>query len=200
MSYFDDNICEMSDEETPGKKVFKGEEVWVNLETGEHREVSVIAQEIKHSQKYFKGWRRVYIHQLFDILLELMGSSSKLQVIDFIIDNLDSNNKLCLTQRQIAQKMREEQRKEGESKLISLATINKTIQQLIEKNVLLKIGSAYVFNPKLINAFGSDRKNRSILIEYHYEKRKQDQQQAVKEQQEQKAEKVSQFIKEMNAN
>ncbi|GAA9085784.1 hypothetical protein Taitung32_15160 [Helicobacter pylori] len=167
MSHFDENIYEISDKETPGKKVyFKGEEVWVNLETGEHREVSVIAQEIEHSQKYFKGWRRVYIHQFLDILLELMGSSSKLQVIDFIIDNLDSNNKLCLTQRQIAQKMREEQHKKGQSKFISLATINKTIQQLTEKNVLLKIGSAYVFNPKLVNAFGSDRKNRSILIEF----------------------------------
>ncbi len=195
MSYFDDNIYEMSDKETPGKKVyFKGEEVWVNLETGEHREVSVIAQEIEHSQKYFKGWRRVYIHQLLDILLELMGSSSKLQVIDFIIDNLDSNNKLCLTQRQIAQKMREEQHKKGESKFISLATINKTIQQLTEKDVLIKIGSAYVFNPKLVNAFGSDRKNRSILIEFGNAKEREH---LKKQDIEKKAEKVSNFIKEM---
>ncbi len=49
----------------------------------------------------------------------------------------------------------------------------KTIQQLTEKDVLIKIGSAYVFNPKLVNAFGSDRKNRSILIEFRNAKEKE---------------------------
>ncbi len=196
MSDYYSEIYEVADEETPGKKIYyKGEETWVNAETGEIRQLDVIKQEIKHSQKYFKGWRRVYIFQLFDILLDLCGNSAKLRVIDFILSNLDGNNKLCLTQRQTCKEIQAQERKEGRKKnLTSWVTVNQTFKALVEANALTKKGSIYILNPKIANAFGSDRKNRSILIEFGNAKEREHFKNLAIEK---KAEKVSNFIKEM---
>ncbi|WP_208360269.1 replication/maintenance protein RepL [Helicobacter pylori] len=191
-------LYEMSDEEIPGKKIYyKGEETWVNAETGEIKQLDVIKQEIKHSQKYFKGWRRVYLFQLFDILLELCGNSAKLRVIDFILSHLDNNNKLCLTQKQVCEKIQAQERKEGRKNRTSITTVNQTFQALVEANALTKSGSIYILNPKLANAFGSDRKNRAILLEFEDAQMRD---RLRKQEVEQKAEKVSNLIKEMNAN
>ncbi len=196
MSDYHSEIYEVADEETPGKKIYyKGEETWVNAETGEIRQLDVIKQEIKHSQKYFKGWRRVYLFQLLDILLDLCGNSAKLRVIDFILSKLDGNNHFNMTQNQAWKEIQAQERKEGRKKnLTSWVTVNQTFKALVEANALTKKGSIYIFNPKLANAFGSDRKNRAILLEFEDAKMREHlRQQDV----EKKAEKVSNFIKEM---
>ncbi len=194
MSDYYRELYEVSDEETPGKKIYyKGEETWVNADTGEIKQLDVIKQEIKHSQKYFKGWRRAYLFQLFDILLDLCGNSAKLRVIDFILNNLDSNNHFNMGQRQTLEKIQAQELKEGKKKLTSWATVNRTFQALVEANALTKSGSVYIFNPKLANAFGSDRKNRAILLEFEDAQMRD---RLKKQEVEQKAEKLSNFIKE----
>ncbi len=194
-------LYEMSDKETPGKKIYyKGEETWINADTGEIKQLDVIKQEIKHSQKYFKGWRRVYIFQLFDILLELCGNSAKLRVIDFILSHLDDNNHLNMNQTQVYEKIQAQERAEGKKKLTSWATINQTFQALMEANALTKSGSIYILNPKLANAFGSDRKNRAILLEFEDAQMRDHLRKLAEKEKAEKAEKVSNFIKEMNAN
>ncbi len=195
MSDYHSEIYEMADEETPGKKIYyKGEETWVNAETGEIRQLDVIKQEIKHSQKYFKGWRRVYIFQLFDILLDLCGNSAKLRVIDFILSELDGNNHFNMTQRQACKEIQVQERKEGRKNLTSMTTVNQTFKALVEANALTKKGSIYILNPKIANAFGSDKKNRAILLEFEDAKMREH---LKKQDIEKKAEKVSNFIKEM---
>ncbi len=196
MSDYHSEIYEVADEETPGKKIYyKGEETWVNAETGEIRQLDVIKQEIKHSQKYFKGWRRVYLFQLLDILLDLCGNSAKLRVIDFVLNNLDGYNQFRMTQNQAWKEIQAQERKEGRKKnLTSWVTVNQTFKALMEANALTKKGSIYIFNPKIANVYGSDRKNRAILLEFEDAKmRERLRQQDV----EKKAEKVSNFIKEM---
>ncbi|WP_097720018.1 replication/maintenance protein RepL [Helicobacter pylori] len=196
MSDYHSEIYEVADEETPGKKIYyKGEETWINAETGEIRQLDVIKQEIKHSQKYFKGWRRVYIFQLLDILLDLCGNSAKLRVIDFILNNLDGYNHFSMTQDQAWKEIQAQERKEGKKKnFTSWVTVNQTFKALINANALTKKGSIYIFNPKIANAFGSDRKNRAILLEFEDSKMKEHLRQ---QDMERKAEKVSNFIKEM---
>ncbi|PUD90064.1 hypothetical protein C2R44_02325 [Helicobacter pylori] len=188
----------MSDEETPGKKIYyKGEETWINADTGEIKQLDVIKQEIKHSQKYFKGWRRVYIFQLFDILLELCGNSAKLKVIDFILNHLDNNNHLNMNQKQVCEKIQVQELKEGRKNRTSTKTVNQTFKALVKANALTKSGSIYILNPKLANAFGSDRKNRAILLEFEDARMREH---LRLQDVEKKAEKVSNFIKERNAN
>ncbi len=175
MSDYYSEIYEVADEETPGKKIYyKGEETWVNAETGEIKQLDVIKQEIKHSQKYFKGWCRVYLFQLFDILLDLCGNSAKLRVIDFILSKKDSNNHFNMTQRQACKDIQAQERKEGRKKnLTSWVTVNQTFKALMEANALTKQGSIYIFNPKIANVYGSDRKNRAILIEFEHAKERE---------------------------
>ncbi|EMG91789.1 replication/maintenance protein RepL [Helicobacter pylori] len=194
MSDYYRELYEMSDEETPGKKIYyKGEETWVNADTGEIKQLDVIKQEIKHSQKYFKGWRRVYLFQLFDILLDLCGNSAKLRVIDFVLSHLDDNNHLNMNQKQVCEKIQAQELKEGRKNRTSITTVNQTFQALVEANALTKSGSIYIFNPKLANAFGSDRKNRAILLEFEDAQMRD---RLRKQEVEQKAEKLSNFIKE----
>ncbi|WP_146172424.1 replication/maintenance protein RepL [Helicobacter pylori] len=198
MSDYYRELYEMSDEETPGKKIYyKGEETWINADTGEIKQLDVIKQEIKHSQKYFKGWRRVYIFQLFDILLELCGNSAKLKVIDFILNHLDNNNHLNMNQKQVCEKIQVQELKEGRKNRTSTKTVNQTFKALVKANALTKSGSIYILNPKLANAFGSDRKNRAILLEFEDARMREH---LRLQDVEKKAEKVSNFIKERNAN
>ncbi len=198
MSDYYSEIYEVADEETPGKKIYyKGEETWVNAETGEVKQLDVIKQEIKHSQKYFKGWCRVYLFQLFDILLDLCGNSAKLRVIDFILSKKDGNNHFNMTQRQACKEIQAQERKEGRKNLTSMTTVNQTFKALIESNALTKKGSIYIFNPKIANVYGSDRKNRAILLEFEDAKEKEH---LKKLDMEKKADKISKIIKEMNTN
>ncbi|GAA9155642.1 hypothetical protein HpHA181_15220 [Helicobacter pylori] len=98
-----------------------------------------------------------------------------------------------LTQRQACKEIQAQERKEGRKNLTSMTTVNQTFQALINANALTKKGSIYILNPKIANAFGSDRKNRAILLEFEDAKMREHlRQQAV----EKKAEKLSNFIKE----
>ncbi|PDW26285.1 hypothetical protein BB465_00925 [Helicobacter pylori] len=91
--------------------------------------------------------------------------------------------------------MQAQERKEGRKKnFTSWVTVNQTFKALINANALTKKGSIYIFNPKIANAFGSDRKNRAILLEFEDSKMKEHLRQ---QDMERKAEKVSNFIKEM---
>ncbi|EAK9900308.1 hypothetical protein AAH56_08710 [Campylobacter upsaliensis] len=49
---------------------------------------------------------------------------------------------------------------------MSFPTINKIFQYLIDSDFMRKKGAIYIVNPKYVCAFGSDKKNQKILIEY----------------------------------
>lgn len=116
-------------------------------------EVELIQKKVSHSLK--KGWRRVYLEQFMELMTGLYSSNKKMDIIEFIINNLDSENKLTLTQAQVMEKVK-----------VSTKTIVETYKYLIENDFMKKIGTAFVVNPKYVCAFGSDKKNRMIAIKY----------------------------------
>ncbi len=117
-------------------------------------------------------------------------------VIDFILSHLDDNNKLCLTQRQACKEIQAQELKEGRKNFTSMTTVNQTFKALVEANALTKKGSIYILNPKLANAFGSDRKNRAILLEFEDAQMWDRLRKLAEKDIDAKAEKVSQIIKE----
>ena len=87
--------------------------------------------------------------------LDLIGNQ-KIRLANFILANLDRENKLVMTQRKIAEKSG-----------ISLFTVSETIKALQDGNFLTRINmGAYQVNPEIIFKGGSaDRMN--ILLQYH---------------------------------
>jgi Fic family protein len=124
-----------------------------DIETGEIFEVEYSNKKVNHSLK--RGWRRVYLEVFMEVLTGLLSSSRKIDVVEFILDNLNSENQFIYTQDMIVKKTG-----------ISKQTVNSTFKHLVGVDFMKKIGTVYVINPKFITAFGSDKKNLNILIKY----------------------------------
>lgn len=130
-----------------------GTEEYINKKTGEIEEMQTISIE-ERDANFHKLW-------LGNILshIDLIGNQ-KAKLAFWILDNLDSENKLVTTQRKIA-----------ETTKMSIQTVNLTMKALINSNFLIKINSgAYRVNPDIIFKGGkSDRVN--ILIKYQNERK-----------------------------
>lgn len=131
-----------------------GTQEYINKQTGEIEEMNVISIE-ERDANFHKLW-------LGNILshIDLIGNQ-KAKLAFWILDNLDSENKLTMTQKQIAEKTK-----------ISIQTVNLTIKTLINSNFLIKINmGAYRINPDIIFKGGkNDRMN--VLYKYQNEKGK----------------------------
>lgn len=129
-----------------------GTQEYINKQTGEIEEMNVVSIE-ERDANFHKLW-------LGNILshIDLIGNQ-KAKLAFWILDNLDKENKLIMTQKQIA-----------EQTGISIKTVNLTINTLINSNFLIKINiSAYRINPDIIFKGGkTDRLN--VLIKYQNEK------------------------------
>lgn len=123
-----------------------------DLETGEIVELEYMEKAVSHTLK--GGWRRVYMENFMEILTEC-SASKKVKIIDFILSNLDSENKFTETQKSIIQKLG-----------VSKPTIIETFKYLISKKFMVKKGTAYIVNIKYVCAFGSDKKNATIAVKY----------------------------------
>lgn len=132
---------------------YLGKRLVKDIETGEIIELEYAEKQVKHSLK--RGWRRVYLEQFMEILTGLYAAGKKMDVVEFILDNLNSENQLTLTQSQVIQKSG-----------ISRPTVVDTYKYLIDKNFMRKIGAVFVVNPQFVAAFGSDKKNATIAIKY----------------------------------
>ncbi|EAK7751997.1 hypothetical protein E7L98_09495, partial [Campylobacter jejuni] len=82
----------------------------------------------------------------------------KIDIVEYILENLNSENQLTLTQEQVMKATK-----------VSRQTIVDTYKHLIEMDFMKKKGSVFVVNPKYVCAFGSDKKNRTIAINYSYD-------------------------------
>lgn len=130
-----------------GKKTFK------DIETGELIELEYFDKAIKHTLP--GGWKRVYMETFMEILTDLTNSK-KLSVVEYILANLDSENKFTKTQAQISEAIK-----------VSRPIVIQTYKYLISINFMKKTGLCYTINPKFVCAWGSDKKNARILINYH---------------------------------
>lgn len=144
-----------SDKKESGiKTTYVGTRKVRDIVTGEVIELEYIQKEVEHTLK--GGWRRVYMENFMELITGLYSSGRKIDVIEFILSNLDTENKLTMTQEQVIEKS-------GISKM----TVVNTYKHLIENNFMKKVGTAYIINPKYVCAFGSDKKNKRIMIEYN---------------------------------
>ena len=127
-----------------------------DIDTGEVIELQYLNKKVKHSLK--GGWRRVYLEQFMELLTDLV-SGRKIEIVNFIIDNLNSDNQFVMTQIEVIKRLG-----------VSSVTITATYKYLTEMNFWKKTGLCFTVNPKFICAFGSDNKNAKILINYEAEK------------------------------
>lgn len=102
-----------------------------------------------------KGWRRAIIGDLMEVIEQI--GNKKIKVMEFLIDSMNGNNEIDLTQDEVVKNTG-----------ISKPTVNETFKALVEANLLKKIGRKYVLNTQIISAFGSSEKNKMLCINYGF--------------------------------
>ena len=145
---------------TSKKQKFIGFKTLIDPETGETYPMQINALE-ERDFNFHKIWFQHFVNGLDGI------ANQKLRLAFWIIDNLDKENKLVMTQKMIAEKTG-----------MSLQTVNRTIQALCENAgnkipFLQKIHvGAYRVNPQVI--FKGSHSNRMGIC-FQYTKTKQEQ-------------------------
>lgn len=130
---------------------YKGKRRVKDLDTGEEFVIDYIK---KTTDRHLKGgWKRVYLGDFLEILLEV--GNSKIKVLEYILNNLDSNNKLCKSIKQVA-----------EATKISYPTTHEAFKIFAKRGLLRKVDTTWVVMPSFVSTFGSDAKNARLLTEY----------------------------------
>ena len=127
-----------------------GKETYINQETGEVNEMQVIDIE-ERDANFHKIWLK---HILTSI--DLIGNQ-KMKLAFWILDNIDSENQLIMSQREMARKNE-----------ISTKTVTQTLKILMEANFLQKINNfgAYRVNPNVLWKGGKSAR-MNVLFKYH---------------------------------
>lgn len=126
-----------------------GTRKYINQDSGEIEDFQVVnIEEIDFN--FHKIWLNHIINSL-----DLIGNQ-KTRLAFWIVDNLDKENKLTMTYRQISEKSS-----------ISYQTVSRTMKSLIESNFLQQINQgAYRINPNII--FKGTRSGRlNVLYQYN---------------------------------
>ena len=134
---------------TTTKKVkIVGTQQFINKSTGEVEDFQVVNIEDRDFN-FHKVWLSHIINSL-----DLIGNQ-KTKLAFWIIENLNKENQLIMTYRQISEKSG-----------ISYQTVGRTMKALIESNFIQQINQgAYRVNPDVL--FKGGRKDRlNVLIEY----------------------------------
>ena len=129
-----------------------GTETYIKQDTGEIAEMQVVKIE-ERDANFHKLWLG-HILQSIDLI-----GNQKTKLAFWLLDNLDSENKITMTYRQIADKSN-----------MSYQTVYRTMNALIESNFLTKINSgAYRVNPDVLFKGGKDNR-LNVLLQYRNEK------------------------------
>lgn len=134
---------------TRRKMKIVGKQAYIDQETGEMNEVQVIDIE-ERDANFHKIWLSHILNSI-----DLIGNQ-KTKLAFWILDNIDSENQLIMTQRKIAK-----------NSGISLYTVSETFKVLMDSNFLQKINSgAYRVNPNVLWKGGKSAR-MNILFKYH---------------------------------
>ena len=134
---------------TRRKMKIVGKQAYIDQETGEMNEVQVIDIE-ERDANFHKIWLSHILNSI-----DLIGNQ-KTKLAFWILDNIDSENQLIMTQRKIAK-----------NSGISLYTVSETLKVLMDSNFLQKINSgAYRVNPNVLWKGGKSARI-NILFKYH---------------------------------
>ncbi len=133
------------------KQKIVGTQTYINRDTGEIVETTVVEKNVEADYGFFKVW-------LLDLMniLELVGTK-KMKVVNYIFENLKGAENLFIgTHEEIAKKLK-----------ISRPVVAQTFKILIEANLLVKKqNGVYMLNPDII-ARVSNPKRMSLLIKYN---------------------------------
>mgnify|MGYP000989888848 FL=1 len=134
---------------TRRKMKIVGKQTYINQETGEMNEVQVIDIE-ERDANFHKIWLSHILNSI-----DLIGNQ-KTKLAFWILDNINSENQLIMTQRKIAK-----------NSGISLYTVSETLKVLMDSNFLQKINSgAYRVNPNVLWKGGKSAR-MNVLFKYH---------------------------------
>lgn len=138
----------MSKQQTTKKVKYVGTQQYINADTGELVDMAVTSIE-ERDFNFTKVWMRNFISTL-----DIVGNQ-KTRLAFWIIDNLDKENKLCYTYRQIADKTG-----------MSLDTVRITMKLLQDADFLRKHNSGtYVVNPDIVYK-GTRNGRLNVLNQY----------------------------------
>lgn len=139
----------MSKNTTSKKVKVVGTETYINQSTGEIQDMQVVSIEDRDFN-FHKIWLAHIINTL-----DIIGNK-KVKLVFWIVENLNKENQLIMTYRQIAEKSG-----------ISIDTVNDTMKALIESNFLVRINQgAYQVNPDVL--FKGTRTGRlNVLYQYN---------------------------------
>jgi len=133
-----------------------GTENYINQSTGEINEMQVIDIE-ERDANFHKLWLGHILNTM-----DLIGNQ-KTKLAFWILDNLNSENQLIMTQRKIADKSK-----------ISYPTVSRTMKALIDSNFLVQInGGAYQVNPDVLFKGGKNAR-MNVLLKYHESKNEEE--------------------------
>lgn len=135
---------------TSKKQKFVGIQEYINSQTGE-----VVPMQVTKLEDRDFNFHKVWLQHLITSLDEI--SNKKMELAFWIIENLNTENQLIMTQRAIAEKTG-----------ISLTTVRDTMKALQKGKTafLVKINSgAYQVNPQVIWK-GSHGKRMGIVFDY----------------------------------
>lgn len=129
-----------------------GTETYIKQDTGEISEMQVVKIE-ERDANFHKIWLSHILNSI-----DLIGNK-KTKLAFWILDNLDTENKLTMTYKQIEEKSQ-----------MSYQTVYRTMNALIDSNFLTKINAgAYRVNPDVL--FKGGKNNRmNVLLQYNNEK------------------------------
>ena len=139
---------------TRRKMKIVGKQTYINQETGEMNEVQVINIEEREA-----NFHKIWLSHILNSI-DLIGNQ-KTKLAFWILDNIDSENQLIMTQRKIAK-----------NSGISLYTVSETLKVLMDSNFLQKINSgAYRVNPNVLWKGGKSAR-MNVLFKYHQNEKK----------------------------
>lgn len=130
---------------------YLGHQQFINPKTGETLDCDVMLREHKDMKK---GWNRVYLGAFMDLLIDI-SSSKAVKIVEFILDNLNSDHQFVYSIRDTAEKCG-----------MAYSTAQIAFWQLKKANFIRQEGKVYIVNPEFVGSFGSDKKNKSILIRF----------------------------------
>jgi len=134
------------------KQIVVGTQKFINAQTGEVEEFTVIQKNITRDYNFHKIW----LQDLLNVLNSF--GNKKIKILSYLLHKMrNEDNTVTVTYEEMQKKLK-----------VSKPTISVTMKELQEANVIKKIAPAtYRFNPDLIIK-GSVGKRQHLLIEYNY--------------------------------
>lgn len=135
-----------------------GPDVWINQRTGEIIEAQTLSKQV--SGDVDVGFHKLWIGHILETIDEV--GNAKVKVLFWLMRNMDSNNMVKATVRQIAERSE-----------VGEATVKRLMAALRKADVVrLEYGGRWVLNPAVMFK-GAHQRRMNVLIRYQAMDKKQ---------------------------